>query len=132
MIKEDRKRIMFFAEHAGFRTPPGRLACAKEMAESELAGLALDLECIWEHEQEDWIDFVGDCEPTKTWLRRFEQGTHEVFYAYVENHNGDHLAGLGGIVLERGETNYKRVVQAELFAEAIDSLKGIGVTGSPE
>jgi len=48
------KQIQFFQEHAGYCTPPGRMACAKALADAETLADELDLHVTWEYEQENF------------------------------------------------------------------------------
>lgn len=115
------KAFQFFRDHAGYCTPPGKLECAKRLAEAEAFATELGLGVKWEYEQESWMIFAGD--PKSEYRRKFKSGEWEVFYAYVEGDGGEILASLGGIILGPNSKNDRRVYEAELFQEAIEALK---------
>lgn len=113
----------FFREHAGYATPPGKLACAKALAEAEQLGEELGLTVVWEPE-ECWS--IDDIETEERWqkrtLRRIELGELEVCRAYVQDYAGNCLASLSMIVAGPHDS-YRRVVSAELMQEALEELK---------
>lgn len=105
-------------DHAGYvvgESAKGAIVVARLVRQAETMGLKVR----WEHEDDDWIDCVGDCAPKKTWLKRFENGTHEVLRAWVENAEGDSLASLGHIVVGPDSKDYIRSTEYELLAEAV-------------
>ena len=113
-----KQAILFFAEHAGYCTPPGRMACAKALAVAENQGEALGLTVTWEYDGDadtSWMD--------KHDLRRLENGALEAFMAYVEGDGGEVLASLGGIFLHVDSSSDRRVYEAELYQEAIAEIK---------
>jgi hypothetical protein len=116
-----RDAFEFFRQNAGWSTPPGKLACAKALAEAEHFAKELGLEVKWEYEQEDWMVFAGD--PEAEYRRNFKSGKWECFHAYVKGDGGEILSSLGGIILEAGDASYKRVIEAELYMEAIGEMK---------
>lgn len=111
------KAIQFFREHAGYSTPPGRLMCAKALAEAEAFGIELGLEVKWIDDEDadlSWAD--------KKTISKLEHGQLGCFIAYIEDDSGKVIASLGGIVCEWKDA-YRRVVEAELYQEAIEALK---------
>ena len=107
-----RQNIMFFANNAGYCTPPGRMACAKALANAEQEAILLDLEVTWEHELDpdtSWMD-------TKD-LKQLENGHIKILHARIEL-NGEYIASLGNICLKLNDP-YQRVIEAELFQEAL-------------
>lgn len=111
--------VKFFTKHAGFATPPGRMVCAKALAESEALADQLGLQVEWEY----------DHDPDTSWMSRDElakvmRGEWAIMQAWVRGLSGEVLASLGGIVLAHDTDNhYQRVVEAELKAEAVAALK---------
>jgi hypothetical protein len=118
-----RKRIRFFADNAGYCTPPGRMVCAKHLADAEAFAEEIGLTCEWEYENEDWMSFAGD--PEEEYRENFASGKWVCMYAVVRGDNREVLASLGGIVIghSRADDNYRRVVEAELFQEAIAAIR---------
>jgi hypothetical protein len=104
-----RARIRFFADHAGYCTPPGRMVGAKALADAEEWAEGLGLEAEWE--ADDNVDVSwADAET----LARLEDGTYDYLQCGVSFEG--RTAGLGGIVVAWGNP-YCRVVEAELFSE---------------
>lgn len=116
-------RIRFFQDNAGYCLDR-KMVGAKELALAESFAEEIGLTVTWEHEQEDWMSFAGD--PVELYRRKFESGEWECFVAYVRDESGDILASLGGTVLDSKSDNYRRVVEAELFQEAIQAIKKAG------
>ena len=115
MNRDLRSRIEFFAENAGYATPPGRMACAKSLA---LAEIAAERRC-WAYEwEEDW-------DADTSWLEDERESYKERsrFYSCIlRDVCGEVLASLGGIHFlgepDFRRDSYVRVVEAELAAEA--------------
>jgi len=104
----------FFLEHAGYATPPGREACAFELAYAEQYAK----QCGWAYQWED------DPEPDLSWAIAEENGyeieTVEMVTLYDQG--GKWLDSLCGITDATRE--YRRVVEAELAANAMgDALE---------
>lgn len=119
--------VRFFRAHAGYsygagETPEqGRERCARELAIAERDGTALGLTIRWELEEcpdTSWIDDATDLEHAR------------MMQASVYDANGTPLASLGGIHEdtrdEKGAMRYRRVVRAELFAEALSVVAAEG------
>jgi hypothetical protein len=105
-----RARIEFFAAHAGYGTPPGRMMCAKSLADAEEWALANGVEAEWEFDP--YVDTSwADAET----LAKLDDGTYEYLQCGVSF--GERTAGLGGIVVDINDKTYPRVVEAELFSE---------------
>jgi hypothetical protein len=85
----------------------------------------IGLEVKFEHEDGYWLDYVGDVEPMKRWEKRFQDGTHEVLFAYVKCDGDEILASLGGIVIrcDQSGQDYLHAIELELLAEAAQTLK---------
>jgi hypothetical protein len=114
MSAVNRSSWRFMLEHAGYATPPGRAACALELARAEqLLEEALELEAA----SLEWLDddFPLDEELTA--------GATGPFGCVVRC--GDELASLWGITLGPAELldPYARVVAAELASELRDELR---------
>lgn len=116
------ERIRFFAKHGGYCEPPGRMACAKALAEAEVLAEELELTVKWEYEANPDLDF--DFERDR---RDFESGRFDILMASIDTDCGDMLAHLGRIWIRPDDHAYRRVVEAELFAEAIETLKSAEV-----
>src|SRR5215471_21827920 len=97
------------------------MVCAKALADAETLAEELDITVTWRYEEEDWMSFCWMTEDRKRYERNFESGKWEVFYAFVNGEYG-YLACLGGIVLGPDNRAYRRVIEAELKAEAIAEL----------
>lgn len=108
--KTRQNRIRFFQEHAGYATPPGRPACAKALADAEDLAEELELHAEWQDDPEG----CSMCECCPVSERR------EVFTAFVLDASGNCLASLGKVC--GVDDNYQRVVEAELYQEAIEEL----------
>lgn len=110
----------FFYDHAGFSYDPktetrkqGRVRCAKELAESESIAARLGYEFEW-----DW-----DQDPDLSWMSDEERAQeHEVLCCRIIDPTDRKysLASLCGIT--DPDTNYRRVIEAELASEAIAEL----------
>lgn len=98
------------------------LGCLKQ-ARRVILARTVGLEVRFEPEQGYWMDYVGDIGSAKTWERRFESGTHEVLFAYVES-SGEVLSSLGGIVVscDADGREYLKAIELELLDEAVMHL----------
>ena len=85
----------------------------------------LNLEVKFEHEQDYWMDYIGDVDDPKDWQDKFERGLAEVLFAYVEGDGGEILASLGGIVVtcDADGRAYLEQIEEDLLNEAIEYLK---------
>ena len=109
-----RARIEFFATHAGWCTPPGRMMCAKSLADAE----------EWREQMElgplsiEWVDEVdalyeGDSDP---WIEeRLADGRLVIVGCVVTM--GEQIASLGGVVVSSVNDPYCRVIEAQLCSE---------------
>jgi hypothetical protein len=116
-----RNRFRFFLEHAGYSAPPGRAACALQLAKAEAKAERVGLVFEWEDDSEaaQWEDERG----------RWHQDPAVACLVYCDAHlsrgpRREVLASLGAI-LESDDfadaKNYRRVVEAELAAEVFAS-----------
>lgn len=112
------KAVQFFAANAGYATPPGRMVCAKHLAEAEALADSLGLEVKWEYDTDADLSWC-----TKKDLEDIKRGAIEVLQAYIRDDAGNCLANLGGVSIHIDDKNYRRVVEAELKQEAIAELK---------
>lgn len=123
MTTRDRQeRFRFFLEHAGYATPPGRAACALELARAE-EGLACALS--YDEASVEWVDDFetydpGDVVTTEQATARFDTGEWTGPFGCIVK-IGDAAASLWSIVLDSRVTGdpYARVVVAELASEAL-------------
>lgn len=120
------KRIQFFAANSGYATPPGRMACAKALADAE--ELADDNEWELEVWPEDlpYEDCLGDHAYWCDRERKGEVHTHDVVEVrlmdYCEcdgvtpHHFNSHVLDSLGAVIEPS-ADYLRVLRAEMANE---------------
>ena len=143
ITKERRAAFRFFCEQAGYATPPGRAACALELARAEeLLEQAVDLGIAsveWVDDETPWDE--GTEISAEDAARRFESGEwtgpygcivrvfaegseHADTLSYLDR-VADADASLWGIVVgSRGTDDpYCRVVAAELADELVDELR---------
>jgi hypothetical protein len=130
----DRKLIeaaRFFLKHAGYATPPGRVACALHLARAERRAEEMGIVreraeyrlgngrvlALWEYDTDGLVD------------REVQPGCEVLQCAVMVD--GEWLASCGGIELRapsfvqgRPRDPYIRVMQAELLAEAFAELDG--------
>jgi hypothetical protein len=106
ITQEQRDAIEFFAENAGYCTPPGRMACAKELAEAEHIARANHWDYTWEDDDLPWD---GDAPAPE-----YVQGC-----VLRDRCGGTVLASLWGIGINDWSDPYIRVVEAELAAQAV-------------
>ncbi len=132
----DRKLVeafRFFHEHAGYvvgRRAVGALALARAEQRAKELGLSV----TWDDEDLPWD---GDCEPPRIHARatvlhpdHADADTSDVTirFPFYDRRDGSRgrtpavLAALGSIGLDSWRDSYVRVVEAELFAEALDAL----------
>lgn len=124
----------FFLEHACHCTPPGRVACALSLARAEERAKAEGLTVSWDDEQLPWD---GDCEAPNVHAcatvlhpdhADADLSSVEVRFPYWDRKDGTRgrspavLASLGSIALDSWRDPYMRVIEAELFAEALDEI----------
>ena len=120
MNKSMKEAIKFFAANAGYAEPPGRLACAKSLAEAEVKAQEYGLQVNWEDDYDSdtsWMDAEQ--------LKDFEAGDLVPFCLRIFNaDNSEVLAALGGIFLyvHKDNDDTKRVYEAECFQEAVAAI----------
>ena len=111
--------IKFFQEHAGYCTPPGRMVCAKQLADAEEQAEELGLQFLWLHDSDVDLSWLEDWPEHDR--RRYNSTEHEYFVCLVYDADGnDTLAILGQI--DTPTISDQRVYQAELASEAIADL----------
>ena len=121
------RATLFFAEHAGYATPPGRMVCARELAEAERWAADV-LTFTW-----DW-----DVCPDYTWcdvcehirlcrdrgcLRCQHMPTHEHEILAVSSRYADGSPGPSLCSVTDSDEDYRRVVEAELAFEAMAEVE---------
>ena len=114
------RATLFFAKHAGYATPPGRMACARRLAEAERWAEGI-LTFTWDWDvcsDYTWCD-VGE----HIGLRCQHAPTHEHEILAVSSRYADGSQGpsLGGIA--DPDEDYRRVVEAELALEAMAKVE---------
>jgi hypothetical protein len=114
----DRSAFKFFLERAGYATPPGRVACAAQLARAESWARAMErdgvLRVTWQADPEPYE--LGDAE---------REYPDEVLGCVVESRcpccgAWEHVASLWSI--GDPDDDYRRVVEAELAQEAFTRL----------
>ncbi len=108
-----RRAIRFFAEHAGYATPPGRLACAKALADAESAAATAGL-------HPDWSDDAGGADALgdhAAWCGCTTPPHHRIERCTLHAEDGTVVVSLGGVI--DADADYRRVVEAELALEAL-------------
>lgn len=116
--KELRAAWQFFLGAAGYCTPPGRAACALHLAKAE--AVAEDYGFRYEWGDDDGPD-LGDHEYWCELARTGQQHEHHVKTCCVKSSQGEQLASLCGII--DPDRDYRRVVEAELTVEALQSYE---------
>ena len=121
-----RAAIQFFAEHACYCTPPGRMACAKSLAIAEQRAKEMGLTFVWEPECEPW-DGEYPLAPTDLleWVacyQRTEVCAHSDSGMCDRPKCARMLASLGMVATTGYSDPYRRVIEAELASEALDTL----------
>lgn len=127
------ERYRFFREHAGYIV--GRRAeCALALARAEETAQRLGLTVTWDVEDLPWD---GDCEPPPVHARAtvihpmfsdVDTTSTRVMFPFFDRRDGSRgrvpevLAALGSIGLSSWHDPYMRVVEAELFSEALGEL----------
>jgi len=118
--KANTEAVAFFRENAGFSYDPktetkrqGKERCAREYAAAEVWAKDNDLTVIWEHDSEGCIGC--DCDNPECDCST--GADHETFWACLRDTEGEHLASLSCIC--KPDSNYRRVVEAELASEAM-------------
>lgn len=119
-VKQLTPTELFFYDHAGYcydskreTEEQGRIRCAKQLAEAESIAARLNYEYEW-----DW----DEC-PDLSWMDEEERAKeHEVLCCrIVDPSNRKYsIASLCGIT--DPDSNYRRVIEAELASEAIAEL----------
>lgn len=130
MSSVDRKTFRFFLENAGYASPPGRAACALDLARAEvLLQRAVDLGLArvdWtEEEGWSWGD-LGDVFNEDAMRAKFDSNEWTGPYCAAIHLGAErYAASLGMIVLGQWGTGdpYARVVAAELACELADDLR---------
>lgn len=124
MSASRRARIEFFADHGGYCTPPGRMVCAKSLADAEtFKEWAQDngsLSIKW-MEDEEGASYFED----ETDRARIEDGTYMVLGCVVTYRRPlgplagtvEDVSSLWGIMVSDVSDPYCRVVEAELVSE---------------
>lgn len=113
IVRELQDAIQFFQTHAGWCSPPGKMACAFALAKAEADAELLGMRFEWFEDEEGCLGCTcGD--------KRCKCSTgeaHEVLCCVARDAQGRIVASLGGICEPSHE--YKRVVEAELAQEAL-------------
>lgn len=103
------KRIQFFAEHAGYATPPGKMGTAKLLAKAEEWASAEGVEFQVYDDPDADLSFMSEEE---------QREPHEVIQIIATHPENGRTAALSGIV--DATPNYRRVVAAELALELMN------------
>lgn len=134
-MKKRKTSYAFFLQHAGYCYDPaietpieGRRRCARALAEAERRGLELGLVAEW----------GDDPDPDASWLEdeslydAEDRDCARFSYCVIE-WQGKVLASLSGIHEDSRHSfdDYRRVVRAELFQEALDMLGALPAPSRP-
>lgn len=122
-----RSAFRFFLHHAGYATPPGRVACALALAKAEAKLLASDLEFITRDDDERAYCYCDN--PTCKYHEGSKHDWPTIAAAIVrpctehglDCKHAEYLASLGGIM--EPDANYLRVIRAELACEVFPNAK---------
>lgn len=111
-----RSKWRFFMQHAGYATPPGRVAYAMSLAVAESLGEQTGLTVTWDNEQDVDVSWM-DAEQ----LADYQAGDIVMLAAVCRDASGAVLASCGNISLTGSweDDPYRRVMDAELMAEAL-------------
>lgn len=115
----------FHQEWSGYSTPPGRAACALDLARAELALRALDdagiVRVKWETDPAPYETDVYTDEEARA---KFESGEWRgPFVCSIGTAGSEWAVSLGGIVLGAADPDpYERTVEAELASELVPDL----------
>lgn len=114
------ERFRFFMEHAGYSVPPGRAACALALARAEhVAKDIADATFEWEDDFDQPIEDLLDPSVFRSeeeFKAYCDQYRNDVTGCVLRDANGEVRASLWGII--GADSNYRRVIQAELAHEA--------------
>lgn len=106
--------IAWFAEHAGYAMPPGRMVCARELFDAEELANANGWDVTLETE---WGPDLGDhaywCERE----RKHAEHEHKVYAVVLRGENSETLACIGNVI--DPDRDYLRVLRAELASELL-------------
>lgn len=123
-----RRALEFFAENAGYSTPPGRMMCARDLARAEAEGSRRGWAVEWSPETDCFCrEFDSDCECRRAarrgdsrngrWECYCESAVLGEEIGWPENPRIVWLGSLGGIC--SADSAYRRVVSAELMLDAL-------------
>ena len=111
MSKSLYRRFLFFKEHAGSVTPPGRAACALALAKAEIAAEDAGLSYVYKFDTEPGWSLGAD-------------GEYHAYSAFIisvgfedDDEQRTTLASIGGIEAD-AEASFYRVTEAHLALEA--------------
>src|SRR5436190_1084633 len=105
----------FFIENAGYSTPPGRVACAANLARAEKWARDHDIEFQWEYDDILLEDVLPEDHKCVKGFLNSQSCDHEVFFVFVDTTTNGRLYSIGGI-LDPTNTD-RRLYEAELALE---------------
>lgn len=115
-----RRALEFFAENAGYSTPPGRMVCARDLARAEAEGSRRGWVVGWEPETECYcgeFDYSCACFVDRGTRRGDCACSVAILYSGWGDRRADIIGSLGGIC--SADSAYRRVVSAELMLDAL-------------
>lgn len=122
------KAVRFFADNAGYSTPPGRMKCAALLAEAESWARDEGLVHVWSFEEYPDHSWMDDSEREREHITE-QAGLYRPCPTHgIDCLHAELLASLGNIV-DADET-YRRIVNAELALEAMPK-KIVGIVPIP-
>lgn len=124
----------FFFDHAGYSHDPkteteaeGRTRCAESLAAAESVYLAAhrlaDVGIEWSDDDDGWSDYRCDAENGRDGIEEVQTIETACIWHRTESGDVEYLASLGGIY--DADTDYRRVVRAELASECHEQLQAI-------
>jgi hypothetical protein len=113
----DKESFRFFLEHAGYAIPPGRVACAANLARAEKWAKDHDIEFQWEYDDIDLDEVLPEDHKCVKGFLNSQSCDHEVLFVIVDTTTNGQLYSIGGIL---DPTNIdRRLYEAELALEVM-------------
>lgn len=128
---------LFFFENAGWSYEPkkesaqaGRIRCAKDLAHAEQVAEQLNWSYLWDWDNDDYQGSLGDHEYWCNLEARGVSHEHEILWCQLRDAEDNVLESLGGII--DPDTQYRRVIEAELADEALSHLNAMRISAFAE
>lgn len=111
----------FFLENAGYATPPGRVACAANLARAEKWARDHGIEFQWDSDDIMLEDVLPETHKCQKGFLNSQSCDHEVLFVAVDTVTNGQLYSLGGI-LDPTSID-RRLYEAELALEVMYDLQ---------